>query len=115
MGIPKQRIDRLEQVRSLIEENPSQSRSIEELTRIACMNRTTLRDLFKRVYGTTISDYRTELLMRRAMSMIIEDDLPISEITFLLGYSDAANLSVAFKRFHGAPPGAFRRKAEAYN
>lgn len=108
-GVPPQKFDRLEQVRSLIEADPIQHPNVDELTKVACMNRTTLRDLFKKTYGATISEYRNDLLMKRAMGMVTQGQLAISEISFRLGYSDTANFSVAFKRFYGAPPGSFRQ------
>jgi hypothetical protein len=57
---------RIENVRSLIEENPARRYDIEELGRMAAMNRTKLRAAFKLIYGMTLSDYQTASRMRLA-------------------------------------------------
>lgn len=101
----------VERVRSVIEEDPARRTNVHELARLSGMNRTTLRELFKEVHGKTISTYRTEIIMDRALRMVRDSEISIAELAFLLGYSDTANFSVAFKRFYGFSPGWFRNRS----
>jgi len=101
----------LELVRQLIDTEPQQRLSVDEMARRAGTNRTSLRTLFKQVYGMTLSDYRTTELMRRADHMLRSDRLPVAETAYALGYSDASSFSAAFKRHFGRPPG-HRRKVD---
>ena len=47
---------------------------------------------------------------RRKMGMgyIVHSDLSITEIAYLLGFSDAANFTRAFRRWVGKPPREYR-------
>lgn len=96
-------------VRELIETDPVNLRSIDELARLAGMNRTKLRSLFKRLCGTTMVNFRTDMMMRTADAMLRESDLPVAEISFQLGYSEPSSFNTAYRRFFGHPPGRARR------
>jgi AraC-like DNA-binding protein len=48
-----------------------------------------------------------------AQQLLEEHRYALSQIAYLLGFSDQANFSRAFKRWTGRSPAAFRRKAEA--
>jgi AraC-like DNA-binding protein len=97
-------------VRRFIDSDFMRSWNIETLSRIAGMNRTKLRKLFKRIYGTTIFEYRTAVLMRHADALLRDPDVPIAEISFRLGYNEPSSFNTAFKRFYGYTPGKRRRK-----
>jgi len=60
---------------------------------------TSFRSLLDEVRKTLAGDY------------IARPDLPLQEITFLLGFSDHANFYRAFKRWYGKTPGACRGKS----
>jgi AraC-like DNA-binding protein len=97
-------------VRRSIDADFIRSWNIDTLGRIAGMNRTKLRQLFKRIYGTTIFEYRTTVIMQRADAMLRESDIPIAEISFRLGYNEPSSFNTAFKRFYGHTPGKCRSK-----
>lgn len=96
---------RLEQVRRSLDEAPGQRLSVDEMARRAGLNRTSLRALFKQVYGMRLSEYRTAQLMQQAERMLRTDRLSVTETAHALGYSDASSFSVAYKRQFGHPPG----------
>jgi AraC-like DNA-binding protein len=98
----------VERVRTLLEKSPAEEYPIERLARLAAMNRTKLRSIFKDIYGQTISQFRTEVRMRRAHELLHETKLSVAEIGFDLGYADASSFIVAFKKFFGFNPGRMR-------
>ena len=51
-----------------------------------------------------------ETRMELAKDYINHTDIPLQEITFLLGFTDHANFYRAFNRWFGKPPGALRRR-----
>lgn len=101
---------RIENVRSLIEENPARHYDIEDLGRTAAMNRTKLRAAFKLVYGMTLSDYQTASRMRLAERRLRSTDLSLESVAHEVGYANAASFVVAYKAFFGSTPGRARRK-----
>lgn len=101
---------RLENVRSLIEENPARHYDIEELGRMAAMNRTKLRAAFKLVYGMTLSHYQTASRMRLAERRLRSTDLSLESVAHEVGYANAASFVVAYKAFFGSTPGRARKR-----
>jgi AraC-like DNA-binding protein len=100
----------LEIVRLRIEQQPENVPTIEVLGRMAGMNRTKLRALFKKVYGTTICDYRAAIIMDRADELLTNSALSVAEIGYKLGYTEPSSFNMAFKRRFGCPPGQVRRQ-----
>jgi AraC-like DNA-binding protein len=101
---------RLENVRSLIEENPARHYDVEELGRMAAMNRTKLRAAFKLVYGMTLSDYQTASRMRLAERRLRATELSLESVAHEVGYANAASFVVAYKAFFGSTPGRARKR-----
>ncbi len=105
----------IERVKQVIDEDPCANRPIDQLGRIAAMNRTKLRAMFKEVYGTTIADYRTELRMRHADELLqARPGLTVTEIAFEVGYSDASSFIVAYRRHFGRSPDACASTSGAF-
>nr|WP_047169516.1 AraC family transcriptional regulator [Sphingomonas sp. Y57] len=101
-------VQKVEEVHSLLTANPTAELRVENLARRAAMNRTKLRSLFKQIYGTTISEYRTFLLMKKAEEMLRQTEMSVAEISYSLGYSDVSGFAVAFKKFFGHRPSSVR-------
>ncbi|MFM8499804.1 MAG: AraC family transcriptional regulator [Chakrabartia sp.] len=58
--------------------------------------------------GTGFQELLDETRCELAIGYLHQPALTITEIAFLLGFSDASNFTRAFKRWKGAPPSAFR-------
>lgn len=58
--------------------------------------------------GCTFRALSNDMRVRRARAMLADTELSVSEIARILGYSDSANFSRAFKRATGASPQAHR-------
>lgn len=98
----------LQRVRAAIEQDPATEQSVEALARLAAMNRTKLRELFKQNYGMTISQFRASVRMHAADSLLRATSLSIAEVAYRCGYADPSGFIVAFKRFFGFSPGRLR-------
>lgn len=60
--------------------------------------------------GTSHSEL-LDSLRRELATKYMATELSVSEVAFLLGFSDASAFNKAFKRWSGLAPGAFRRQA----
>lgn len=59
--------------------------------------------------GTSYKEILNQTRKDLAMSYMGDSSLSISEITFLLGFSDTSSFTRAFKRWAGVPPTEYRR------
>ncbi|MFQ5935039.1 MAG: AraC family transcriptional regulator [Acidiferrobacterales bacterium] len=62
--------------------------------------------------GTTYKDLLDETRRQLAADYVKQSELSVNEITFLLGFSEPANFSRAFKRWTGLTPSQFRTQAD---
>jgi AraC-like DNA-binding protein len=65
---------------------------------------------YLREQGTTFEALLEEARRNQASRMLEETDLPIGEIAAALGYGTPTSFVRAFKRWHGATPGASRNR-----
>lgn len=96
-----------ESVRRAIEENPEHSGRGEVAATLGMSVSTVKRRLDAE--GTTFREVREATLRERAIVLLLDPSLPISQIAIELGYSEVGNFSHAFKRWTGQSPGEFRR------
>ncbi|WP_309243368.1 helix-turn-helix transcriptional regulator [Caballeronia sp. CLC5] len=74
------------------------------MARQAGMSLSKLSKLFKAVEGKTMMEYLLMVRMRRALDLMREGDLSITQISYEVGYEYPANFSTAFRRFFGTSP-----------
>jgi AraC-like DNA-binding protein len=79
--------------------------------RLGMGGRTLQRRLAERglVWKTVVEDVRREL----ALQYLHEPTLPLSQVAFLLGYSELSAFYRAFRRWTGSTPAEYRRRAKA--
>ncbi|MCR5411261.1 MAG: AraC family transcriptional regulator [Lachnospiraceae bacterium] len=97
--------------RKLLGENIASDISVEELAGKVKLNRTTLQRVFKQMYGVTIFEYRTQARMQESKNLLVDNDLTVTEIAGLCGYSNASKFSAAFKKYFGLTPTDWRNTA----
>ncbi|WP_208888255.1 helix-turn-helix domain-containing protein [Roseburia intestinalis] len=61
------------------------------------MNTTTLKSVFKAVYGMPIASYMKEYRMKLASNMLLQEDKSISEIAAAVGYKSQSKFTSAFR------------------
>jgi len=74
---------------------------------------THLSQLFSSVESITIEHFFIRQKVERVKEFIVYDELNLTQIAGLLGYSSSAHLSSQFKKITGMPPSRFKRLNEA--
>lgn len=92
---------------SLIDELPSGTPSDERVAETLFMSARTLQRRLA-AEGTSYSQILDAVRRELAEGYILDPSIPISEISFLLGFSELSGFSRAFKRWTGACPTAYR-------
>jgi AraC-like DNA-binding protein len=102
-------LDRLGLVKQIIDQTPYQPLDVNQLARIAAMNRTKRRYAFRQVYGTTLSGYRTALLLQRADRALKQEGASVKQAARHAGYATPSSFIIAYKRQYGVRPGSVPR------
>lgn len=103
-------IETVREIHDLLTGHMEQRFTIEELSRQYLMNPTTLKDLFKSVYGTSLAAHIKEHRMRQAAALLRETDLSIAQIALQVGYDSQSKFSSAFKETFGQLPKCYRKQ-----
>ncbi len=82
--------------------------TIEDLSKKFLINPTTLKKVFKSVYGTSLAAHIKEHRMEKAKSLLKETDMTISQIALAVGYESQSRFTTAFKKMYDVLPTAFR-------
>lgn len=99
---------KLYEVAALIEKDVTKIFTIKELSKQVGINDYTLKKEFKRLFGTTINEYSTDLKMKKAKTLLTMSNKTITEISELIGYKNPTHFTAAFKRVVGVTPKVYR-------
>lgn len=76
------------------------------LARELGVGETTLRRVFRRVYGQSMLDYVRQQRLELARNLLRQRKWHVAQIAHRLGYANPANFNHAYKAYFGHPPGA---------
>ena len=85
--------------------------TIEELSKQYLINPTTLKSVFKAVYGASLAAHIKEHRMEQAAKMLRETDMSIAAIAQAVGYESQSKFAAAFKNRFAALPTAYRKQS----
>jgi len=71
------------------------------------------RHLFRQATGQPFRKYLMALRLERARQMLVEGDLPVSEVAIEVGFTGLAHFTRAFVQRFSAPPSSMRRGSMA--
>lgn len=95
-------------VGSVLEKNYRVGIPLEDIALACGMGYEALRKQFRRVFGCSLEQYRIQLRINAAKSMMLDGDMPLKEIAAELGYCDTYAFCKQFKKHVGCPPGKFK-------
>ena len=90
-------------------EHLSERITIEELSREFLMNTTTLKTVFKKVYGTSLAAHWKAHRMEKAASLLLSTQEDVGAIARAVGYESQSRFTAAFREEYGVSPGEYRR------
>lgn len=100
----------IREIHSFLTQNLSMRVTIEELSQKYLINTSTLKEVFKGVYGQPIASYMKEYRLRRAAELLSGSDESVAQIAREVGYSSQSKFSAAFKDYAGTLPTEYRRR-----
>lgn len=60
--------------------------------------------------GTSFRQLRDNVLRKNALDFLQKSDMPIIDISYLLGYKDQSTFNHAFRNWYNESPGQFRKR-----
>ncbi|MBI5689677.1 MAG: AraC family transcriptional regulator [Verrucomicrobia bacterium] len=94
----------------LIDDNPTQEWTLENLAARAHVPPNYLVRLFKKVAGLPPMAYQRRRRLELATRLLLQSDLPVSEVGARVGWSDANYFTRRFRSQFGATPTAYRAR-----
>lgn len=88
-------------------ENPP---GLVELSRSVGLSRTQLLKYFSDVFGFSPYKYLRNLRLEKAVILLRDGKVNITEIAFKVGYSSSSHFTKVFKDYYGMPPSKYIRK-----
>lgn len=102
--------EHLGRVYDYIEAHLEERMTIEALGSLVGMGPYRFARAFRRAVGIPPYHYVLERRIERAKRLLVETDLPITEIALKVGFASHSHLSTAFRQAVGASPKTFRKK-----
>ena len=101
--------DIVAQVRQLIRSSLATGDcAIEHVAQLLSVNKRTLQRQLKE-QGTTFAELLESVRIDMARQYLSDSDVPLTQLTYILGYSELSVFSRAFKRWFGKSPRAWKR------
>jgi AraC-like DNA-binding protein len=104
---------RLRRVRDRIDREYAQPLDVEELARGAHLSAGHLSRAFRAAYGESPYSYLMTRRIERAMALLRQGELSVTEVCFAVGCSSLGTFSTRFSELVGVPPSVYRRDGVA--
>lgn len=91
-----------------IHANYDEKITINHLTEIFHINRTTLSEEFAKATGMSVIDYLIKLRIKIASILLSQTAIPISEIIYRTGFNDSTHFGKMFRKHTGFSPSQYR-------
>ena len=95
-------------VKHFIDENYSEPITLEQTANRFFISKEHLSKLFKASYGEGFIEYLTHVRMKKAKQLIVEQNIPIKEVGYMVGYIEQAHFYKKFKGFYAMTPGEMK-------
>jgi AraC-like DNA-binding protein len=92
-----------------IDEHSDSQLDLDDASRQAGLSPFHFLRLFSRVLGVTPHQYLLRSRLRRAARLLTDDDIPVTDIAYDVGFGDLSNFVRTFHRAAGVSPSRFRQ------
>lgn len=106
--VESQSLNRVGNIISSLEKDFTKDWKLKELSQMSHMCTSTLLSVFRKATGQTPIDYLVNLRIQRAMELLRQTDLTITEIAFEVGFNDSNYFTRKFRSINNMTPTQFR-------
>lgn len=105
-----EQVETVRAIHKYLTEHIGERITIEALSRQYLINPTTLKAVFKSVYGNSLAAHIKEHRMELAAKLLLETDFSMAEIGQRVGYESQSKFTSAFKGYYQMLPKEYRKK-----
>ena len=106
--LPEQ-VEIVHKIHNAFLQNMERRITIDDLSKQYLINPTTLKAVFKAVYGTSLAAHMKEHRMEYAAKLLRETSMSIADIAAAVGYESQSKFAAAFKNQFSVLPNAYRK------
>ncbi|MCG8578938.1 MAG: AraC family transcriptional regulator [Bacteroidales bacterium] len=99
---------RLDEVLKYISDNYANDISLNDVSDVACMTTNSFCRFFKRMTNKSYVQFLNEVRIRNASRLLAQEDDPVSEVCYKVGYNSITNFNKQFKQIMGCTPNNYR-------
>lgn len=99
---------RIDTVLKFISDNYANYIGLQDVADIACMTTNSFCRFFKKMTNKSFTQFLNEVRIRNASRLLVQQDLPVSEICYMVGYKSITNFNRQFKQIMGNTPQGYR-------
>lgn len=92
---------------------PEKPHCISELSKQAGLSPGKLQEGFKRMHGTTVSDYIRSVRVEKGEELIKTSDMNISQVVYSIGFSSRSYFSKIFRQKYNCSPKEYKEKQQS--
>ncbi|WP_075344067.1 AraC family transcriptional regulator [Tenacibaculum agarivorans] len=100
--------DKIDTVLKYISDNYANNISLEDISSIACMTTNSFCRFFKKATNKSFTQFLNEVRIRNASRYLVQNNLSVSEVSYLVGYNSITNFNKQFKQIMGSTPKSYR-------
>ncbi len=106
---PQEQAEVVRELHEYVLQHLDQRITIDELARRFLMNPTTLKQIFKEVYGKSLASHIKEHRMERAAELLCETDDSVLQISKAVGFGSQSKFSASFRETYQLLPLEYRK------
>ena len=106
-----QAAERIERIKRFVNRN-CQNATLEFIAREMCLSPKYISRIFNKKSGISFREYKLNVQMEKAKSLLQEADLNVNEISLELGYQNAESFMRIFKRLNKMTPSQYREQVK---
>ena len=101
--------DKLDLVLKFISDNYSSHITLNDIADVACMTTNSFCRFFKKMTNKSFTQFLNEVRIRHASRLLVQNNIPISEACYLVGYNSVTNFHKQFKQIMNCTPKGYRK------
>ena len=100
---------RLDAVLKFISDNYASNIYLQDVADIACMTTNSFCRFFKKMTNKSFTQFLNEVRVRNASRLLLEDELSVTQVCYMVGYNSITNFYKQFKQIMGSTPNLYRQ------